>query len=55
MEFGMFRAGTDDVVGNGSTVVAWTDLAAGRVIALPEDVRALLAGAPPGAAQPPAP
>jgi acyl-CoA thioester hydrolase len=54
LEFGVFRAGTDEVVGNGSTVLAWTDLAAGRAVALPADLRARLADGPPAGVPPPA-
>ncbi|MBI4537262.1 MAG: acyl-CoA thioesterase [candidate division NC10 bacterium] len=50
LEYGVFHAGTEDLVGNGSTVIAWMDLAAGRAVELPEEIRRCLErsrGAPP--------
>ncbi len=45
LEYGVFRLRTDELVGNGSTVMAWTDLAAGRAVELPEEIRLRLTGA----------
>jgi acyl-CoA thioester hydrolase len=44
LECALFRRGTDELVGNGSTVMAWTDLAAGRAVELPDEIRQRLTG-----------
>jgi len=43
LECAIFRTGTDILVGNGNTVLAWTDLSAGRAVEIPAAVRSLLA------------
>jgi acyl-CoA thioester hydrolase len=42
LSYGVFRQGTDVLFGDGATVLAWVDAAAGRAVAIPDDVRALL-------------
>ncbi|HTU00974.1 MAG TPA: thioesterase family protein [Candidatus Sulfotelmatobacter sp.] len=37
--YGIFEEGTDVLVGDGTTVLVWTDLAAGKAVALPADIR----------------
>ena len=44
LECGVFRRGTEELVGHGSAVLAWTDLAAGRAVELPEEIRLRLTG-----------
>lgn len=44
LEFGIFSAGTDDVIADGSVVSVWTDLKAGRSIEVPADLRAGMTG-----------
>ncbi len=44
LEYGVFRRGTDELVGNGSTALAWTDMSAGRAVELPEELRVRLTG-----------
>jgi acyl-CoA thioester hydrolase len=44
VEFGIFSAGTDEAIADGSVVSVWTDLKAGRSIEVPADLRAGMAG-----------
>ena len=39
LEFGIFYAGTDEAVGDGSVVSVWTDLKAGKGIEVPSELR----------------
>lgn len=49
LEYAVFQAGSETLVGNGGTVMAWADLAAGRAMAVPDEMRRKL-GAPLGEA-----
>jgi len=50
LAYGLFRAGEDDPVAEGSSVVVWVDFAAGASRPLPDALRAALAEvSPPGA------
>lgn len=42
VEHHLFRAGTEEVVADGSTVVAWVDYAVGKAIPLPERLKTAL-------------
>lgn len=39
LDYAIFYQGTEDVVADGSSVVAWVDYDAGRAIPLPQDLR----------------
>lgn len=39
LEYAIFRKGTDEVVADGSSVVAWVDYDVGKAIPLPEPLR----------------
>ena len=39
----MFRAGTDEVVADRTTAIAWVDYAVGKAVALPERLKEVLA------------
>jgi acyl-CoA thioester hydrolase len=46
LEYAIFRRRSDELVGNGFTVLAWLDYAAGQAIEIPPDMRkALMSGA----------
>ena len=40
--YGLFRKGSVELVGDGSSVFAWLDYAAGKAVEIPPDVRAYL-------------
>ena len=40
LEYGIFLAGTDDLVADGSSVVVWVDYGAGKSTPLPESLKA---------------
>jgi len=42
LEYGIFRKGTDEVVGDGSTVAVWMDFDASRALPIGPDMRRLL-------------
>jgi acyl-CoA thioester hydrolase len=42
LSYGVFRKGTDELVGDGHTVLTWMDYAAGKASEIPEEVRAYL-------------
>lgn len=42
LEHHLFRAGTDEVVADGTTVIAWVDYAVGKAVALPEALKEAL-------------
>ncbi|HRK36121.1 MAG TPA: thioesterase family protein, partial [Candidatus Hydrogenedentes bacterium] len=42
LEHHLFRAGTNEVVADGISVMAWVDYAAGKAIALPETLKRVL-------------
>jgi len=42
LTYGVFRQGTEVLMGDGTTILAWVDAAAGRAVAIPDDVRGLL-------------
>jgi len=45
IEYGVFRKGTDELVGDGSTVLVWLDYPANKAVEIPPDMRkALTAG-----------
>jgi len=58
LEHQLFRAGTDSVVADGTSVIAWVDYAAGAAIPIPTQLRAALestqlqAGRSPSSARP---
>lgn len=43
LEHRLFRAGTDEVVADGTTVIAWVDYAVGKAVELPAPLKAVLA------------
>lgn len=42
LSYGLFRKGGDALIGDGSSVLAWLDYAAGKAVELPTHVRAYL-------------
>jgi acyl-CoA thioester hydrolase len=42
LSYGVFRKGTDELIGDGSTVLAWLDYNANKAVEIPSDVRAYL-------------
>jgi acyl-CoA thioester hydrolase len=42
LTYALFREGTDTLVGDGSTALAWVDPTAGRAVAVPDDLREAL-------------
>jgi acyl-CoA thioester hydrolase len=42
LSYGLFRKGNDELIGDGSTVLAWLDHAAGKAVEIPPAVRASL-------------
>ena len=44
VEYGVFRKGTDELAGHGSTVLAWLDYGAGKAVEIPPDMRTALSG-----------
>ena len=42
LEYGIFRKGTDELVGDGSSVVVWLDYDASRALEIPQDLRQAL-------------
>ena len=43
LEHHLFRAGTDEVVADRTTAIAWVDYAVGKAVALPERLKEVLA------------
>ncbi len=39
--YGVFRSATEDLIGDGSTVLVWMDYARGKAVEIPPEVRAL--------------
>jgi len=39
LSYGVFRKGTDELIGDGSTVLAWLDYVADKAVEVPSDVR----------------
>jgi len=46
LEYAVFRRGTEELVGDGFTVLAWLDYAAGQAIEIPPDMRKALTAGP---------
>ena len=44
LSYGLFRKRSDELIGDGSSVLAWLDYAAGHAVEIPPDVRAHLTG-----------
>lgn len=44
LEYGIFRKGTDEVVGDGSSVAVWMDFGASRALAITPEMRRVLEG-----------
>jgi acyl-CoA thioester hydrolase len=44
LDYGLFRAGEDEPVADGTSVVVWTDYAGGRALPIPDDLRGALEG-----------
>ncbi len=44
LEYGIFRKGTDELVGDGSSVVVWLDYDGGKALDIPPDLRQALTG-----------
>lgn len=42
LEYGMFRAGSEELVADGSSVVVWVDYGAGASLPIPESLRPVL-------------
>jgi len=42
LSYGVFRKGTDELIGDGSTVLAWLDYAANKAVGIPSKVLAFL-------------
>jgi hypothetical protein len=42
LSYGVFRKGTDELIGDGSTVLAWLDYAANKAVEIPSKVLAFL-------------
>jgi acyl-CoA thioester hydrolase len=45
LEYGVFRQGTDELVGDGSSVAVWLDYEANKAVEIPPFLRQALAGA----------
>ena len=45
LEYGVFRKGTDELVGDGSSVVVWLDYDGGRALEIPPELRRSLTAA----------
>jgi len=43
LSYGVFRKGTDELIGDGSTVLVWLDYAANKAVEIPSNFRAFLA------------
>jgi acyl-CoA thioester hydrolase len=43
LSYGVFRKGSDELIGDGTSVLVWLDYTAGHAIEIPRDVRDLLA------------
>ena len=41
LSYGIFRKGSDEVIGNGSTVLVWMDYAQGKAVDVPAKIREL--------------
>ena len=39
LSYGMFPKGSEDLIGDGSSIFAWLDYAAGKAIEIPSDIR----------------
>jgi acyl-CoA thioesterase FadM len=44
LEYGVFRRGTDELIGDGSSVVVWLDYDAGKALDPPPGLRQRLTG-----------
>ena len=42
LSYGLFRKGSDELIGDGSTVLVWLDGATGEAVELPPEIRACL-------------
>ena len=42
LSYGLFRKGSDELIGDGSSVLAWLDYATGKAVEIPPDVRECL-------------